>query len=793
MQVHDVLIAHNVITNTELFGHCESYQWVAEADWVYQLQYEANDLDQTFWITLEGLDTLATVYINGVIVGSHQNMYIPAEWDISKLIKPINTLLIHFHSPFAYIDDCVLPEKWDGVILKRKTLRKAQHDFDGYLGAKPYSTPIGVFRDVVLQSSKYGWIKEFNVDSQLKYNFSIGEIFASIICEGISADDNDAQWEITVLDPSGVQQAHVIGVGQNVQKLTIAAPRLWYPIGYGEQPLYQVSAKLLHDGYVVDEIQKKIGFRDIQMQNWFEFRVNNVPIRLWGANFAPIEGISHCWNSKRYASIFQYVVMGHMNVLRIWGEGIPCPDELYDMADAAGVLLWFDFYGESKMHPDSAAYIAQCAAEAEYHVKHHLHRPSILMWCGGNEMQMWAEIDHPGDPIVGEEIYLSAYTDVCARLDPKRFYLKNSPFGGSFCNDPLIGDTHGYDHHSNFVPGIQYPIMFSENTRVSAPAIQSMKQFLSPEELWPSNWSGRTTHGQTAVPPAWIARSANLMWQKFGPVEHFYDPLCAEDLVYSMGAARGGHMRDAVERCRRGRPSLDGMGKNRCFGHMVWKLNDTWPQIYTSVIDYYLDAYIPYYEMKRAYQPILLSFDVQDQIHVWVTNDTPHKITGKVIFKLFHMKTNQYSAAKQVIVEVEPCSSKPVMDLYDLGQIPRVNVLCAWLVDESGLELTAATELLDIERNLTYPDAVLTMDWKDHSLTISSDRFARCIELSGDAGGERFGWIFEDNYFDLLPGVTKTVHIFGDHTEGTITAKPHFSTTSAQIVINTVNKRTHCV
>jgi hypothetical protein len=194
-----------------------------------------------------------------------------------------------------------------------------------------------------------------------------------------------------------------------------------------------------------------------------------------------------------------------------------------------------------------------------------------------------------------------------------------------------------------------------------------------------------------------------------------------------------------------------------------------------------MDAYIPYYEMKRAYQPILLSFDVDDQIHLWVTNDTPNVISGNIVFKLFNLTTEQFHHQTTLPIEVQASSSISVINLYDIGQIPRVNVLCAWLVDKNGVTLNSSTEFIDIERNMTFKDASLTLTLKNRVLTVTSNHFAHCVELSGNNNGDLFGWIFEDNYFDLLPGMEKKIRIFGNHSQGTISAKAHFSTKPTKI------------
>jgi len=765
-QVHETLIAHGVIENSGLNGHCETFTWVAQSDWVYRCEFLTESIQQGATLAFEGLDTLCTIYFNGQKIGTHADMYLPVYYNVQLQKK--NVLLLHFLSPEKYLESYELQPQFENVILKRKTLRKAQHDFDGYLGAKPYATPIGVFSDIMLLTGAR--IEDVHIRTWVKHDLHAADVM--IDADIIDSCGEECSIRATLSSPEGEQlltqkaQRHILFRMGDIE--------LWYPTGLGKQPLYMVRIELLCNGQMTDIVEKRIGFRDVRMVSPFRFEINGLPIRLWGANFAPLDGISHCFNKPRFDELMTYVLNGNMNTLRIWGEGIPYPDLLYDFADEHGILLWMDFFGESKMHPDTPEFIAQCAAEAEVLVKRLRHRPSILLWCGGNEMEMWAEIDHPGMPKIGEEIYKHAYREVCARYDPERVYVENSPYGGTFANDPLMGDTHGYDHHSCYVPGINYPMMFSENTRIAPPSLRSMQRFMTDEEIFPEGFYPSARPGRLKlVPETWEARSADRMTEKFGPLESFYDATNAEELICYTAAARALQLRQSIERCRRGRPTWE--RECRCFGHMVWKLNDTWPQIYTAIIDYYLEPYLPYYALKRAYAPVLLSFDKEDHITLWLTNDTPQTITGKLYYGTFHLQTQQH-VEHCIEVDVPPFVSAVVADYSEFGQLDRREVLTAHLTLANG-ETLESIDFLDTDRYLNFPDAVLSVHLVgENMISVSSDRFAHGVQLEGDDGGDLFGWHFEDNDFDLLPHQSKMVRILGRHHRGIIRAKTRYGT-----------------
>lgn len=511
-------------------------------------------------------------------------------------------------------------------------------------------------------------------------------------------------------------------------------------------------------------------------------------MKLWGGNFAPVGkgGISHVFDREHFCRIMDLVENG-MNCLRIWGPGEPYPEELYQEADRRGILLWQEFYGDSGAYPETEAFLAECRADAVYLLKRLKHHPSILMWCGGNESLMWAHIADPSQRVYGKGLYLDETRLLTEKYDPQRFYLPSCPMGGLYPNDPIVGDTHGLEHRWWFVPGCDYPYFFSENTRVSPSGMKSLLRFMQPEEIWPADYTAAARPGdEYQIPPAWYyysAEDSNEMWAKFGPVEQYYTPTCGEELVYNVAAARAQHFKEAVGRCRRGRPHYESDRPRRCFGHLVWKLNDTLPQIYSAVIDYYAEPYIPYYAMIRAYAPLLLSFEIADQVYLWVTNDTGRRVEGALVCRVFDPKTNAFVPGQELTMplSIGHDESRLMTDLYQFGMIWRQNLLCGWIYDSEGQRIAHSIEFLTQERYFSFSEAELSLRVEGDSVVVTTDRFAHCVELEGNDAGDRFHWLFEDNYFDLLPGMEKRVRIKGEHRQGIITARAQYSQHTAQV------------
>ena len=430
---------------------------------------------------------------------------------------------------------------------------------------------------------------------------------------------------------------------------------------------------------------------------------------------------------------------------------------------------------------DDNASRAICRDEATLLVKRLKHHPSIFTWCGGNEAAMWNHQEYNGrledrGPWHG----LAAAKEVgeiCRKLDPDRYYQPSSPYYGENPNDPQEGNTHGYTNMW-FVPGYDFLNFAAEDTRIAAPPLHSIKRFMAPEDIWPADYSPIYKHGDIyPYPKTWLRYTTGSSWKKTGPVELFYDATDAASLVYRLGMAEALYYQDIIERQRRGRDAADPSNRRRCGGYLVWKFNDSWPQIYSGKVDYFLEPYHVYYTLRRAYAPVMLSFDKGAYIYLWTVNDTPRTVTGTVRIELLHLDRNE--VRKEIVREasIAPGRSKVIVRLDEAGiaSFRKEHILYASLTDESDRIIAEAYCLGDIERSVTFPDARLDVKVRDGALVIRSDKYARAVTLEGNADGDELGWLFEDNYFDLMPGQEKIVRVLGDHSKGLVKAKAWYS------------------
>lgn len=762
--VHDILLREGTITPPWAPWGTESCYWVNTLDWLYCLRFPVDESRPQMRLRFDGIENKVDVYLNGALLGTHDNKQ-PWVVDVSGVLKQENVLLLHCHADLK-------PE--DG----------SRRDRGSYLGPNPAIMSVGVFDKVVLEVSDGHRIDEAVVDAALDASLINGTV--TIDVSGVSPGQQ-LELGLRLLDGDGnavAQSRQALaasdGVFKDRARLQLKKPSLWWPRGYGEQHLYRLEISLVANNSLQERVYRTIGFRRITQSAPLHFVVNNVPVFLRGGNWVTPDLMSDVWDRTKVDRLLDMAENANFNAFRVWGPSpTPPPDAFYEEANARGFLVWQDF-PQLPMRSDSKS-VATCESKARDTIKRLKHHPSILCWCGINEAAMWAHEDYRRDytdqgPWDGQ-VAADAVGEVCRELDPSRYYQPSSPYFGMNPNDPREGNTHGYTNMW-FVPGYDYLNFASEDTRISAPVLHSMKRFMTDEEIWPADYTTLYKHGdQFPYPETWLPYTTGSSWKKTGPVEQFYDATNPAELVHSIGMAESLYYQDVVERQRRGRPAADPGSRRACGGYLVWKYNDSWPQIYSSKVDYFLEPKHIYYALRRAYAPVLLSFDIDAFIHLWAINDSPETVKGTVRIQLYHLEEKEFR--KEIIrdVSIDPGQSQVVVPLHEAGirAFRKEHILFATLTGPDGEVLARTNAFADIERRLEFPDARLDVQVVDGALVVRTDHFARCVTLSGDANGDPSGWFFEDNYFDLLPGETRTVRILGSHDAGTITARPVYS------------------
>ena len=770
-QVQEVLLQRGDIPDPRQSRNCAETTWAFNHDWVYVTRFvtPAAVNGGAVWLRCDGLDTLATLYLNGQEVGQAANMFRRHAFEVGKQMAPVgetNTLLIRFNSPARFLDQVrARSGNIDGRVSKPfKHLRKSGSDFSSYLGAKPNYLKMGLFRDVVLDIPGRAWLDDVWVRTELNEDLSEARL---VIQPTVSGRADRMRWVLRGPEGGVVSEGSEAPVPMT---LDVPQPKLWWPHTHGTPHLYTLRVELMADGQVQDARDVAIGIRKIEPvlkdpatgEPRFAFKVNGQRIFLRGICWAPLEMTTHVWNRNRANELLDLVVQGHMNVLRVWGEGALPPEHFYDECNRRGILVWQEFMtGNGMDFPlDDPAYRGNLTAEIVDEIQRLRNHPSVFLWCGGNEHYLGFPSENPTNPTspAGRELFQGIMPALVKEHDPTRYYHPSSPWGGTSVNwpngnYPLEGDWHDYNT-IRFQPQASVPLFAAEVCMVSPPLLSSMKRYLTDDEIWPPGFVFRVDEpGEIAWPPEWEYHTTGQAWEKIGRIQDFCEPSNAADLIRVLGTVHGEYLQEVSERFRRGTP--DGMadGNRRCWGTMPWRLNDPWPMMYMSVVDYYNEPKIAYYYLRRAYSPVLVSWEkTADHNSVWLVNDGPEPISGKLLVRRLDF-AGKVRAEKSFQVHVAPGQSRRVSDTDSLGEIVRRSeLLAATFHDQTAICLLAPERFLKLSR---YRPTLKVLRMAD-GIQISTDNFARQVTLEM-AGGS--GTVFEDNYFDLLPDASRTVRL----------------------------------
>lgn len=462
--VHLDLLHHKLIPDPYIGKNELDVQWIGEKAWIYRTSFSSPKIEQGSKAVLafDGLDTFATVVLNGEKVLVSDNMFTPERVDVTKTVKEgDNELVITFDS--AYLRGWKEVEKypehkwgcWNGD-NSRLAVRKAQYEFGWDWG--PVLNTCGPWRPVNLEIYE-SRLSDLYFDTNVEKDLKSATVLAHARVEGTA---NKVRFDVS-LNGENVASETVTGHGDIQAPFHISSPSLWYPVRYGKQPLYTVTATLLSDNDdKVDSVTKKIGIRraeliqrelDGQPGTSFFFQVNNIPIYCGGSDWIPADNFLPRISRQRYYDWVKLVADGNQLMIRVWGGGIYEDQAFYDACDENGILVWQDFMFGCGNYPAHPEILKSIKREAEENVKLLRHHPSIVIWAGNNEdyqyqessgltydydnkdAESWLKTDFPA-----RYIYEKVLVDVCAELIPATYYHFGSPWGGGRpTSDPTVG------------------------------------------------------------------------------------------------------------------------------------------------------------------------------------------------------------------------------------------------------------------------------------------------------------------------------------------------------------------
>jgi beta-mannosidase len=754
--VHSAIIAktrHPFIGNNE-----NRMQWITETDWTYKTQFKVdrNTLKKEYInLNFEGIDTYASISLNGVTILETDNAFLHWKTDVKPYLKEENELLIAIKSPLPIEEEKAAANPYTLPVGNRVYTRKAQFQYGWDWG--PKLNTMGIIKPVYLEAYDHFKIE----DVYIKQNYiqdSIANLTAQIklsqpITEQLTyqVKVNDSLYPIKITDSL---LASDVNATQEVH-FEISNPQLWWPHNIGEPYLYEIEVLVLKDGKLIDSKKLQRGIRTIELVNEpddlgtsFYFKVNGVPVYMKGANYIPQNSMQDLVTDQHYEELLSDAVDANMNMLRIWGGGSYENDVFYEKCDEKGILVWQDFMFACAMYPGDDRFRESVTQEITQQITRLRNHSSIALWCGNNETsEAWKNWGwQNGRPQAERDSIWEDYRAVFQIAMPKYVseltkepYWESTPklgrgnpryeFEGDAHDWRVWHDAYPFEHFEEHVPRFMSEFGFQ-----SHPSYETI-QYINKDgslNIHSVDYASHQKHER-----------GNELIQEY-MARDFPVPTSDEDYVYVSQLLQAYGMSKGFQAHRRARPYN--------MGTLFWQLNDCWPAVSWSSIDYFGNWKALHYQAKRDFENLLISNYIKDSVlHSYVVNDDLNDLTSDYSIKIkdFYGK----ELYQESFVATAGMNSSNKFHHIDLNSLD-IDLSSVYVYTEFGS--SKAIDMLVRPKDLKLPKEELSLKSiksKDgYQITLKSAVFVKDAFLYSPVKGH-----FSDNFFDLEPGVEKTL------------------------------------
>jgi len=744
--------------------NCLAARWVEEFLWSYRREFTApaTALKARAWLMFEGLDYAATIFLNGVEIARHANFFHPCRVEVTgKLRRGANLLVVHIESGLFSVADKPLgglQRVADHALHKAMWLRKPQCQFGWDWSQRLVN--VGIHKPVRLEwtadpvrADQFVPLAELSADRQT------GTVRARWFVEGF----RETRAELTV-EMAGRKVTTPVtikaGLAPIEAQLEITRPKLWWPVGHGSQPRYPVKATLRVAGKIVAERTAKVGFRHVRINQdphpvkgrSFVVEVNGKPIFCKGGNFVPADMIFQRCDKRRYETLVARALEANFNLLRVWGGGLYESDEFYELCDARGILVWQEFIFACHKYPGTdKAFLDSVRAEATYNVRRLASHPSLIIWCGNNEMEWGAwdwKYDNSDWAYADYALFHHVLPRILAQEDPTRYYQPSSPYSPDKKDNPNAdhtGDQHPWSlgfHDTDFrkyrLMECRFP---NEGGCLGPTALPTMRACLPPGQQHAQSWAWQVHDNAVdsfTEPSAidqfttqWLGKDCRQM--------------TIADYTYWGGLLHGEALGEYIHNFRR-----------RMFDSaaaIFWMYNDCWPATRSwTVVDYYLRRTPAFHPVRRAMQPVTVVVAEQGaDIVVFGINETSAPVTADLRYGLLNV-AGGYPLDRRAPVTLAANASTPLASFKKSAwKTPRRTIAFA-LLERDGESLARHRLIRPFFKDLQWPPARVQVKVAAGRATFTSQTFV--IGVCLDLDGERH---LADNFFDLYPGIPYSI------------------------------------
>jgi beta-mannosidase len=773
--VHLDLLANGIIEDPYFRDNETKVQWIENYAWTYECDFRISSEELAFKqaeIVFEGLDTYADVSLNGKLIFSADNMFRKWEKEISgELRKGTNHLKVEFASPVQRNSDRAMKVSYR-LPDERAWSRKAPYQFGWDWG--PRLVTSGIWKPVYLRFWDKARIENIQIVQK-----TLGEGRAEIVAriEIMSSKEMTANLNLDVVNAGRTSATTQLKQGLNLVEIPfiIDEPRLWWTKGLGEPYLYRAALTLQTGEEILDSKEERFGVRTVEVAQdpdakgkSFFIRLNGMPVFMKGANYIPQDNFPSRVDLVRYESLIKSAAEANMNMLRVWGGGIYENDEFYDLCDENGILVWQDFMFAVTMYPGDDEFLENVREEAKYQVTRLRNHPCIALWCGNNEIDEgwhnwewqkqfgYSEKDSAEIWDAYVKVFHGILPEAVRQYDGFRFYWPSSPKTGWGHPEAMLeGDMHYWGVWWGKEPFDAYEKkigrFMSEYGFQGYPAIETIESFTDPEDRLVGS-PVMKVHQKHPFGDELI-----LSYME----RDYVVPKDLEDYAYISQVNQAEGIRKAIEAHRRAKPY--------CMGTLYWQLNDCWPVISWSGVDYFNRWKALNYFARNAYEQVLIStVKDDDRVRIYIVSDLLTRISADLNIEL-ETFGGMKLWEKSVPVQIDPNSSRVFFESGLTGLLknarPAEVVLRARLMKDSTLLASNLFYFLPV-KELELQDPAIKYDIKripqGYSITLAARQLAKNTFLQSPG----LDGHFSDNFFDLLPGESKVVTFIPSETPG---------------------------
>lgn len=754
----------NMIEDPYYRNNEEKLTEVFDEDYVYRKTFTVSEVNlnkNEAILQFEGIDTISTITINGCCIGYTSNMHRTYEFKVKKYLQlGTNELVVKLQSPKKYIYEKQKQLPLEGIpmaIPGYTHLRKGHYMFGWDWG--PKLPDCGIWRNVTLSFvSDARWL-DIHV-KQLHERDGV-RLSTDLIIENPSEEHVYAVIKLITPDGKHLKQRKLIKHTDSLD-FYIEEPKLWWPNGYGEQPLYHIQCSLENVNHI--ELDKKtisIGLRQLSVDTspdqWgdkFAFCINGIEIFAMGADYIPEDNIISWSNNDRTEKLIQDCVKANFNMIRVWGGGIYPDNHFYELCDQYGLIVWQDLMFACGVYDlENSDFVSNCLLEIQDNIKRIRNHACIGLLCGNNEIEMFFDDGRIQKTKRNEENYTRFFEEqipqVLDEITHEIFYWPSSPSsGGDFfeTNGENYGDGHFWDVWHGNEPFKTYRNTFfrfmSEFGFQSLPNLKTIESFT---ETGDRNLFSYIMEGHQKNPDG---NAKILMYLG----NNFQYPKDFSSLVYTSQILQAEAMRFGVEHWRRNR--------GRCMGALYWQLNDCWPTSSWSSVDYHGRWKALHYAAKKFYAPILLSAkDDGTTIELHISNETLQDWNGEVTWYLMKQNGEIIQEDRLMVKANKLSSARLVTKNFHLTPEEIKDVFLYYKLEQNEYKISGGAVLFIPDKHFNYNSPKLTIacneNEKSYIVKVQSQSFARFVELKLTGVDA----IFSDNYFDLPVGEEQLVYI----------------------------------